>query len=188
MGGRVSLPHPYSRLESQNRPARTKKTPPQLQSSHPWGSPTEIPNLRSISPLHPNRSPPQELTRSLHPPSLPLPSLRPSASPPYRTSRSQILLTTKLPSTLHSQVLLIASLLSTPRPSLRTKYSTSRTGTWKCCAVPHFSVSTRAYCPSTLPRFAVCSPGQTWSLRNHQTVAPAFSLQTRPRISPRFSR
>jgi len=83
VAGRVSLPHQYSRPVNRSRLARTRKTPPQLPSPHTWDFPTEISNLRFLSPLHSNWSPPQRQTRFLH---LPSPNLRPSASPLCPTS------------------------------------------------------------------------------------------------------
>lgn len=83
VGGRVSLPHLYSRPGSQNCLAQTRKTPLNLSLSHPWGFLTEISNLRSLGHLHPNRSPLLGHTQFLHLLSL---SLRPPASPLCLTS------------------------------------------------------------------------------------------------------
>jgi len=171
VAGRVFLPHLYSQPVNQSRLARTRKTPPQLPSPHPWDFPTELSNSGFPSPLHPNRSPPQRQTRLLYPPSL---SLRPLASPPSPTSRSQILLMTNLPPTPQSQ------------PHMRP--STSKTGTSKFCAGTHCSVYTLASCLSTLLHFVGCSLRPTWLRQNHPTVVLVFRHLTRQRISPHSSR
>ena len=98
VAGKVSLLL-HSQPGNKNRLVRARRTPAQLRLPHLWDSLRKTSNLRFITPLHQNPSPPQRQTPFTHPSSL---SLHPSASPLYPTSRSQMLLVT--------------SLLSTPQP------------------------------------------------------------------------
>ena len=183
--GKVSLPHLYSRQGSPNRPARTRKTPPQPQSPHPSDSQAGISNLRFPRPLHSNRPPSQSQPRL---PNLPLvlsPSLRPSVSPLSPTSRSRILLMMSIPSTPRSLILLMMTSLSILLPSSHIRPSTLKMAMWKCYAGTRSSASTPPSCPSTLLPFVGYSLRPAWPRRNHQMVVLVLHPQTPRGISPR---
>jgi hypothetical protein len=80
-------PPPVFTTGKPNRLAMTRKIPVQLLSPHPWGFLRETSNLRFLTPLLSNPSPPQRQTLFLRPLSH---SRHPLASPLYPTSRSQI--------------------------------------------------------------------------------------------------
>jgi len=57
VGGRVSLPRLYSRPGGHNLPTQGRETRLQLPLLYPLDSQTEIPNHRSLRPLHSNLRP-----------------------------------------------------------------------------------------------------------------------------------